>query len=350
MSDARDLNEREQLILQAVVNSYITTADPVGSRSVVKRFDLGLSPATVRNVMADLEELGYLQQIHTSSGRIPTDAGYRYYVNYLMGVHELTLRERSRIEDEFAAKLNDADEVLRHTSQLLALITHQAGLAEAPSDDHAFVNRLEVMQVGPERVALLIVDNYSRVRTLTVNLNEQVTSDQVQTLSRFLNAHLSGARLDGLVRTIEMRLKDFMDEQRKIAELALKVLGLAPAYRPSQLFLEGASHLFEQPEFQDTGKAREVFGLIEERTALMGMLRRSLADGERVNSAIHIGRLEGTPGLDDISVIASPYYCRGEAVGMIGVLGPRRMPYSRLTAIVDYTAGMVGRILNRLAQ
>lgn len=350
MSDARDLNEREQLILQAVVNSYITTADPVGSRSVVKRFDLGLSPATVRNVMADLEELGYLQQIHTSSGRIPTDAGYRYYVNYLMGVHELTLRERNRIEDEFAAKLNDADEVLRHTSQLLALITHQAGLAEAPSDDHAFVNRLEVMQVGPERVALLIVDNYSRVRTLTVNLNEQVTPDQVQTLSRFLNTHLSGARLDGLVRTIEMRLKDFMDEQRKIAELALKVLGLAPAYRPSLLFLEGASHLFEQPEFQDTGKAREVFGLIEERTALMGMLRRSLVDGERVNSAIHIGRLDGTPGLDDISVIASPYYCKGEAVGMIGVLGPRRMPYSRLTAIVDYTAGMVGRILNRLAQ
>ena len=120
MSEARDLNEREQLILQAVVNSYITTADPVGSRSVVKRFDLGLSPATVRNVMADLEEMGYLQQIHTSSGRIPTDAGYRYYVSFLMQAHELTLRERSRIEDEFTAKLNDADEVLQHTSQLLA--------------------------------------------------------------------------------------------------------------------------------------------------------------------------------------------------------------------------------------
>jgi heat-inducible transcriptional repressor len=127
------------------------------------------------------------------------------------------------------------------------------------------------------------------------------------------------------------------------------VLGLAPQYRPAHLFLEGASRLFEQPEFQDTGKAREVFGLIEERSALMDMLRRSLMDRDRVNSAIHIGRLEGTPGLSDISVIASPYYCKGEAVGMIGVLGPRRMPYSRLTAIVDYTAGMVGRILTRLA-
>lgn len=350
MSEARDLNEREQLILQAVVNSYITTADPVGSRSVVKRFDLGLSPATVRNVMADLEEMGYLQQIHTSSGRIPTDSGYRYYVNFLMQAHELTLRERSRIEDEFAAKLNDADEVLHHTSQLLALITNQAGLAEAPSDDHAYVNRIEIMPVGPERVAMLIVDNYSRVRTLTVNLHEAIHPERLQVLSRFLNEHLRGARLDGLTRTIESRLKDFLDEQRKIAEMALMVLGLAPQYRPAHLFLEGASRLFEQPEFQDTGKAREVFGLIEERTALMDMLRRSLVDRERVNSAIHIGRLEGTPGLNDISVIASPYYCKGEAVGMIGVLGPRRMPYSRLTAIVDYTAGMVGRILTRLAQ
>lgn len=350
MTDLKDLNEREQLILQAVVNSYIMSAEPVGSRSVVKRFDLGLSPATVRNVMADLEEMGYLQQIHTSSGRIPTDAGYRYYVKYLMQVHELTLRERSRIEHEFTEKLNDADDVLRHTSQLLALITNQAGLAESPSDDHAFVKRLEVMQVGRERLAILIVDSYSRVRTLTVNLNEPIHPDQVRELTRFLNEHLYGVRLDGLATSIEARLKDFLHEQRKIAELALRVLGLAPPQRPAQLYLEGASRLFDQPEFQDLGKAREVLGLMEERTVLLEMLHQSLSDRERVNSAIHIGRIEGTSGLEDISVIASPYYCKGEAVGMVGILGPRRMPYSRLTAIVDYTAGMVGRILTRLSQ
>lgn len=350
MTEARDLNEREQLILQAVVNSYITSAEPVGSRSVVKRFDLGLSPATVRNVMADLEEMGYLQQIHTSSGRIPTDSGYRYYVNYLMQVHELTIRERDRIELEFTEKLNDADEVLRHTSQLLALITDQAGLAEAPSDDHAYVKRLEVMQVALERVAILIVDNYSRVRTLTVSLNEGIHPEQVRDLTRFLNEHLYGVRLDGLARTIESRLKDFLDEQRKIAELALRVLGLAPAHRPAKLYLEGASKLFDQPEFQDMGKAREVLGLMEERSILVDMLRSALSDRERLNSSIHIGRIDGASGLDDISVIASPYYCKGEPVGMIGVLGPRRMPYSRLTAIVDYTASMVGRILTRLSQ
>lgn len=352
MSDAQELNERERLILQAVVNSYIMSAEPVGSRSVVKRFDLGLSPATVRNVMADLEELGYLQQIHTSSGRIPTDTGYRYYVNYLMQVHELTLRERNRIEHELSEKLNDADEVLRHTSQLLALLTNQAGLAESPSDDLAYVKRLEVMPLGPERVAILIVDNYSRVRTVAVHLNEAILPDQVQQLTRFLNDHLYGVRMDGLAATIEVRLKDFLDEQRKLAELALRVLGLAPPHRPARLYLEGASRLFDQPEFQDLGKAREVIGLIEEQGALLEMLHTALTgrDRERLNSSIHIGRIEGARGLEDISVIASPYYCKGEAVGMIGVLGPRRMPYSRLTAIVDHTAGLVGRILTRLAQ
>ena len=350
MTEARDLNEREQRILQAVVNSYITTADPVGSRSVVKRFDLGLSPATVRNVMADLEELGYLQQIHTSSGRIPTDIGYRYYVSYLMRVQELTLRERNRIENKFAEKLNDADEVLQHTSQLLALISNQAGLAESPGDDHAYLNRLEILSVGSQRVALLIVDNYGRVRTQTVSLDETVEHEQLQVLNRFLMDHLQGVRLDGRSAAIEERLGTFLDEQRKTAELALRVLGHVPQHPSTQLFLEGASHLFSQPEFQDVDRAREVFDLFEERTALTEMLRSALASQEHVNSSIHIGRIAGSSGLEDISVVASPYYCKDEPVGMIGVLGPRRMPYSRLTAIVDYTAGMVGRMLTRLAR
>jgi heat-inducible transcriptional repressor len=350
MAEAPDLNEREQQILQAVVNSYITTADPVGSRSVVKRFELGLSPATVRNVMADLEEMGYLQQIHTSSGRIPTDAGYRYYVNYLMHVQELTLRERNRIEHEFTEKLNDADEVLQHTSQLLALISNQAGLAEAPGNDHAYVNRLEIMSVGPQRVAMLVVDNYGRVRTQTLNLVETIHADRLAVLNRFLNEQLRGIRLDGLTEAIENRLKTFLDEQRKIAELALQVLGLAPQQATTQLFLEGASHLFAQPEFQGVDRAREVFDLFEERSLLTDMLRGTLSDQERINNSIHIGRIEGASGLEDISVVTSPYYCNDEPVGMIGVLGPRRMPYSRLTSLVDYTAGMVTRMLTRLAR
>ena len=267
-----------------------------------------------------------------------------------MHVQELTLRERSRIEHEFTEKLNDADEVLQHTSQLLALISNQAGLAESPGNDHAYVNRLEIMSIGPQRVALLIVDNYGRVRTQTLNLGETVETDQLQSLNQFLNVHLRGVRLDGLTDSIEDELKNFMDEQRRVAELALRILGLAPRHSSTQLFLEGAGHLFAQPEFQDVDRARKVFDLFDERTALTTMLRESLADKARMRGSIHIGRITADSGLEDISVVTSPYYCKDEPVGMIGVLGPRRMPYSRLTSIVNYTADMVSRMLTRLAQ
>lgn len=344
----RPLNNREQTILHAVVHSYITTAEPVGSRNVVKRFGIELSPATVRNTMADLEEMGYLQQVHTSSGRVPTDHGYRYYVDYLMRVQELTESDRQRIELEYTQKLNDADDVLRQTSHLLALVTHQAGIAEAPSEGNATVKRLELMPVSGERLAVLIVDNFGRVRSMLVQMEQGLEPDMVQTLSNFLNAQLRGVAVHDLASTINSRLRSFLDEQRRLAERALQVLNLMPSQRAGQVFLEGATMLFEQPEFQDIGRAREVFGLFEERDRLVDLLRLAVGEAERAHGTVIIGAELHEKGLEGISVIASPYHLNGQPVGAIGVLGPRRMPYQRLTAIVDYTATMVSRMLTRL--
>jgi heat-inducible transcriptional repressor len=342
------LTEREAKILRAVVKSYITSAEPVGSRTVVKRFDLGLSPATVRNVMADLEESGFLMQLHTSSGRVPTGQGYRYYVDYLMNVQQLTLTERSRIENEYATQLNDADEVLRHTSHLLALITNQAGMAEAPDEGRALVQHLELMPLAPSRVVVLVVDNFGRVRSMTANLDNPITVAELSSLNRFLNEHLHGVAIDNLVTAMEDKLQSFMDEHRQLAARALDVLQLLPIHRPGQLYLEGATRLFEQPEFRDIAKAREVFGLLEERDEVVALMRAAATGENGMGSLVLIGGKAGESRYEDISVVASPYRVNGEPVGVIGVLGPRRMPYSRLTAIVDYTANMVGRILSRL--
>lgn len=343
------LGEREQLILHAVVHTYITTAEPVGSRSVVKRFGLELSPATVRNVMADLEDLGYLGQIHTSSGRVPTDKGYRYYVDYLMRVQDLTLAEREQIAQEFERKLNDADEVLRQTSHLLALVTHQAGIAEAPSDDEVRVQRLELFPFAPRRIAMLVVDNFGRVRTLTVETRDQLDAASVPALSAFLNAHLRGVALDEMGAVLQRRLQSFFDEQRVLAEQALQLLRHMPEQRPVQLFLDGADQLFEQPEFADVDRARRVFGLMDERDRLAALLRASVARTPGGGS-IYIGGGDDGSGLEDFSVVAAPYRVAGKPVGMVGVLGPRRMPYPHLAAIVDYTAGLVGKVLSRLSR
>jgi heat-inducible transcriptional repressor len=348
MQTSSDLNDRERQILQCVVHSYITTAEPVGSRAVVKRFELGLSPATVRNAMADLEDKGYLEQKHTSSGRVPTDRGYRYYVNHLMQVQELTLSERQRIDQELNQRLSDADEVLRHTSHLLALLSHQAGIAEVPGDAKAHVQRIELFPLGPARLALLIVDNLGRVRTMNVQGDEDFHLGDLLVLSRFLNEHLHGVTVDDLASTMEKRLRSFMDDQRRLAEQALRVLSLVPAHRAEQLYLEGATHLFEQPEFKDIERAQQVFGLLDHRERVVELLRAEAAGREWSPSTVIIGGEGGARGLGEISVIASPYSVNGRQVGVIGVLGPRRMQYSRLTAMVDYTAQMVSRILTRL--
>ncbi len=349
MNSGPQLTEREELILRAVVHTYITTAEPVGSRSVVKRFNLDLSPATVRNGMADLEEAGFLQQLHASSGRVPTDLGYRYYVDYLMRVQELTITERQRIEHEFSEKLNDVDDLMRHTSQLLALVTHQTGIVEGPNESSAEVRRIELMPIAPSRMAVLIADSLGRVRTLMAPVDEPVQLDELAKLAAFLNEELQGVALDSLAASVRTHMQEWLSEQRRMAEQALRVLDQLPLSRHGQLFLEGATQLFEQPEFSDVTKAREVFGLLEERDRLLDLLRAAVACGAPLRSSVVIGSEAEERGLREISVVASPYCVGEKAMGTLGILGPRRMPYSRLTAIVDYTADMLGRFLTRFA-
>ena len=202
------LKQREELILHAVVHSFVTTADPVGSRTVVRRFGLDISPATVRNVMADLEEAGYLQQRHTSSGRVPTDKGYRYYVDYLMRVQEITQADRKRVEHDLEEKRNDADAILQETSYLLALISHQTGIVEAPNISTAEVRRIETMPIGGSRVAVLVADSYGRVRTSVVSFEDPLTVSESQQLNRFLND-----RLQGVSSAIERVRLDRVEEQ-----------------------------------------------------------------------------------------------------------------------------------------
>lgn len=347
MADAPELKDRERQILGAVMQSYIATAEPVGSRTVVKRFDLDLSPATVRNVMADLEDAGYLEQLHTSSGRVPTERGYRYYVNYLMRVQRLTLEERGRIEQEFRNQLNDADEILRQTSHLLALVTRQAGIAEAPAEGEAAVQRIELMPLRADRLAVLIIDSFGRLRTFSVDLENPISTGELEPVSRFLNDHLRGVSMDNLAEEVEQKLRSFFDEQRTLAELALTLLHRIPRRSPGQLYLEGASQLFDQPEFKDIARAREVLDLFDERERLMTLLHDAAAQSEGSGNTVYIGE-EGS-GFDGLSVVASPYEVDGKPMGMIGILGPRRMPYSRLTAVVEHTAELVGRMLTRLS-
>ncbi len=345
-----ELTERERLILQAVVHLYITSAEPVGSRVIVKRFDLDISPATVRNVMADLEETGFLQQLHTSSGRIPTDSGYRYYIDCLMSIQEVTQSERARIEQNLTERLNDADELLRQTSYLLALVSHQTSLVEAPRPSVAKVEHVEIVPIGETRVALLLADNYGGVRTLVLQPTVKLSKEDAQRLNRFLNDHFHHTPVDAFSSSLKSKLHTFIDEQRRLAEQALDLLQQLPERQNGRLFLEGTSQLFEQPEFQNVDRARDVFGFLEERDRVMDLLRVGVLNPMPHPSRVVIGSEAHQEGFEELSMVSAPYQVHGETVGMLGVVGPRRMPYSRLSGLVEYTASRLGSLLTRLSR
>ncbi len=343
------LTEREALILQAVVHTYITDAEPVGSRSIVKRYNLDFSAATVRNVMSDLEEAGYLEQRHTSSGRVPTDSGYRYYVDHLMRVQKLTLQERARIEQDLSKQLSDADEVMRHTSQLLALMSHHTGIVEMPDKGHALTRSIELLPIGESRAAMLIADSYGRVRTVIVTLESAMTRETLQQLSNFLNDQLRGVSVDTLATALQNRSRALLDEHREVAAKAMELLNMVPAAQSAQYFLEGTTQLFEHPEFHNVDRAREVFTILEDREVLTELLRNTLSASNTGKTTVVIGSESQRPGMEAISLVVAPYSVGRERVGMVGVIGPKRMPYSRLTAVVDYTANTLSRFLTRIA-
>ena len=234
-----NLDARARTLLRTLIESHIRDGQPVGSRTLARTSGLNVSAATVRNVMADLEDTGFLQQLHTSSGRVPTNQGYRYYVDYLMRVQELTLAERARIEREFSDQLNDADEVIRRTCHLLALVSNHAGLVEAPNETDALVRSVELMTLSGARTAVLVADSYGRVRTLMATLERPMASAELERLRAFLNDQLRGSAVDRMDRTIEERIERFLDEQRGLAREALNLLSSVPRHRPGQLFLEG---------------------------------------------------------------------------------------------------------------
>ncbi len=347
---AHQLNEREQLILQAVVHLYITSAEPVGSRAIVKRLGLDISPATVRNVMADLEELGYLQQLHPSSGRVPTDRGYRYYVDFLMRIQDVTQLERTRIEQQLGDQLTDADTILRQTSYLLGLLSHQTSIVEAPRANIAEVRHVELITIADRRLAFLLADNYGGVRTVVLPTERALTSDETQRLSRFLNDHLHGTSIETLADSLREKLQRFADEQRTLASQALELVSLVPTPEGGKLFLEGTTQLFEQPEFKNVDRAREVFGLLEEQDRVVALLRAGIVNAEPHPSRVVIGSEAQHQGFEELSMVSAPYKVGETTVGMVGVLGPRRMPYSRLAGIVEHTAARLSSLLTRLAR
>jgi heat-inducible transcriptional repressor len=343
------LSEREQSVLEAVIRTYVETAEPAGSRTVARRFGLGISPATVRNTMSDLEEKGLLFHPHTSAGRVPTDMAYRLYVDALMGRPRSADAEWRTLRQELGAGSEGAaiEQVIRRAAQVLGLLTQELGIAIAPRLDEAALEKLDLLSVGEGKLLLVLTLRGAGVRTVFVDVPARISPDAVSTVARVLNERLAGLPLRELRGTLTQRLRDSVPSGDVEAAELLNVFvqsGDEWFVRPGpdgDLHLGRASVLAEQPEFSSGERLRALIELTERRDLLKSVL------GERLGQSglkVTIGVEHGNPALSDFTVVTSEYRVAGLR-GVIGVIGPTRMPYERVIALVDGTSALISEYL-----
>lgn len=338
-----NLNERERRILEALIAHYIQTADPVGSRVIASRYNLGVSPATIRNTLQDLEELGLLEQPHPSAGRVPTDSGYRLYVDRMLRPEPLSEREKEQIKREISADPATVERILEQTSRLLANLTHQLGLSVAPSFERGVLTRIELVPVAERKILLIVAVKGGLARSILLEMDVKVAPVALEETRRVLNERLSGRTLGEIRQTLEERLSGVSEGDARLVKLFLDHSEtLLHTAIPEQVHLEGTANILRQPEFRDQKKMSDLIEFLEEKKTLVQVIS---AKGIREGIVITIGKEADRDETKNLSMVTSTYEV-GNLKGTIGIIGPTRMPYSKLVSIVDYTAKLLTEILS----
>ncbi len=343
----QELSEREQQVLEAVVRTYVETAEPAGSRTVSRGFDLGVSAATIRNTMSDLEAKGYLFHPHTSAGRIPTDQAYRFFVDRLMEPLAPSPADRANLERELGrAGTSAVERLILHATKVLSLISNELGVALAPRLEDAVLERLELIQVSSNKVLLVATIRGGVVRTVYVDLPIEVPQETLVMVTLALNQRLAGLSLSEIRRTLSERLRDSAPGASSQELINIFVQSGAElfdfsAVDASNLHLGPTSVLASQPEFGTGPRLKGLIDLTDQKDLL----------AEAVGSRQHAGRIKITIGgendasaLSDFTLVTAEYSVGGLR-GVIGVIGPTRMPYEKVVTIVDYTSSLVTRVL-----
>jgi len=343
------LTPRERQVLEAVVRSYVETAEPAGSRSVTRRFDLGVSAATVRNTMSDLEDKGYLFHPHASAGRVPTDLAYRLFVEEFMQPAALSAEEEVRLVSELdLAGASAVERLVRRTARVLGLLSQELGVAAAPRLATAVLERLDLVRVTASKVLLVAQVRSGLVKTVYVDLPCEVPDDTLLTLTILLNERLAGLTLREIRETVSQRMRDALREEDPAAEEVLNIFMQSggeffdwPELERADIQLGRASLLAAQPEFTSGERLKGLLELTERRDVLAAELSgRTHPGGIRIT----IGSEHTSDELAEFTLVTSEYRIGG-LKGIIGVIGPTRMPYEKVCAIVQHTSTLVNRIL-----
>ncbi|HEY7192967.1 MAG TPA: heat-inducible transcriptional repressor HrcA [Gemmatimonadales bacterium] len=340
------LTERERAVLEAVIETYVQTAEPAGSRTIAKRYQLGLSPATIRNTMSDLEDKGYLYHPHTSAGRIPTDLAYRVYVDYLMRPPVVAPAHAQQLRGELEGQRAAIEAILSRAAQVLGVLTNELGVAMTPTIDEAVLERLDLLQVSTERVLLVLALRSGAVRTIFVEVPAELAAEAVQKVTVVLNERLAGLTLKEIRGTLADRLRDATPSEPGSSELLNIFVQEAEGLFDVPMAVSGPVHLGStqplagQPEFSTRAQLQGLLEVTERRDLLRDALTARGGEG----LTITIGQEHADARLSPFTLVTSTYRC-GPLTGVIGVMGPTRMAYDKIAALVNHTSRLVGELL-----
>ncbi|WP_017811856.1 MULTISPECIES: heat-inducible transcriptional repressor HrcA [Paenibacillus] len=339
------LTERQKMILNAIVDDYIRSAEPVGSRSISKRGDVNYSPATIRNEMADLEELGFLEQPHTSAGRIPSQKGYRYYVDHLSPVEAVNTAEVKELKRFFAEKLSAAEQLMQHAAMVLSNVTNYTSILLGPEVFHTSLRHFQLLPLDHETAIAIMVTSTGQVENRKIRIPENVSASELEQMVNLLNSRLVGVPLYKLKTRIFTEISEEMQRHLEHYEEMMSTLNSAFDHEQEQkIFLSGATNMLIQPEFRDMDKVKSILDLLEETPTLTRLMAEASAPH---GIQVRIGAENAHQAFENCSLITATYELDGESLGTIGILGPTRMEYARVMGILNMLSHDVTRILKQ---
>jgi heat-inducible transcriptional repressor len=348
---ARELNEREREVLELIIQNFILTANPVGSRFLAKHSDLGLSDATIRNVMADLEEEGYITHPHTSAGRIPTDKGYRLYVNDMMRVGELSQSERMKIDQNIdqlmADRATQSDDILRMSSKILGQISKQIGIVLSPKLSTGIFEKLEMVSLSSSKIMVIISIRSGLVKTIMLEVRADISRQKLDELSQVMNERLAGLTLEEIRQTFAERVADYEDTSgllRIFLDSADKVFDEQP--QTERVHIAGKENILSYPEFEQPEKVRGIIELVENEKVIVHLLEESRSTETNDTVSIRIGKENLESKIKECSIVTAQYSV-GDTVGTVGVIGPTRMNYAKVVRVIDYIAKRLSQTLTQ---
>lgn len=342
------LDDRKKLILQAIVEDYIKNAEPVGSRSIAKKTSLKLSAATIRNEMCDLEEMGMLIQPHTSAGRIPSNAGFRFYVDNLMHKYQMTALEIDRLRSAMFNRVRELDNVIKEVSSAFSAITNLPTFAMMPINESGAVKSVKLANVDGRTIMVIVTDSSGLIKNKLLRLRRVVTEEEVSKLNDVINENLSGLDMSGYMNLDNvMGITQAVGENTEILSSILELIHEAQKEIESkQVFVEGAANILRFPEYNDVDKIKNILELFDDDEVLSEVVDVVHNDNNENDVGIYIGDEIPLPQLKENSLVVSRYKIGDDLMGIVGVIGPQRMDYARVASGIKFFSEQLGKMLS----